>query len=477
MIIPKNIYDKWKDLVLNELPIDRVLPRVKPLPISAKFHKNYKRIQWHKRANNYDRFDLLERKKEKIERELPIEYKRGLTFNDAYITLCPNPFSVDLYRGGHVCYGCTYCFSIRCETALLSSFYDNWQKVLVAPIDVDKIRKQFREAERKDDMVSRAIRRRLVLHAGNNIENYIEHIEKKTGVGYQFMELMKDLDYPYIINTKSDIWDHPKFFKLLSETDKVMVQCTILTHDDKVAKKIEPFAPTVTRRFKALQTLNESGIRAVVRSEPYMYTISPTLDSEIDSFIAKLKEASVPYVNVGAYNTSVQSEEISSLFAQTGFSFTNLLNSQMGFYQTLSLEKALFKFRDAGIKVGSFNPATYAIQDTVDCCGFTLEGEKPKAGLDKFNTVEVSREVMRRGKMDWDDVIRWSRPIYSDQYIKRFYDFWHNKPFRNVWWGNWSFGGRVHGMIEDGDATYRYSPEDILRKRLHMKEVIEKVVK
>lgn len=477
MIIPQKQYDKWHDLVLHDLQIDKILPRTKPLPISPRFHKNYKRIQWHKRAKNYARYDLLKKEKVQVERELPAEYKRGLTFNDAYITLCPNPFSIDLYRGGHVCYGCVYCFSIRCETALLSSFYDNWKKVLHAPLDLTIVEKQFKEAPKKDDMVSKAINRRLVLHAGNNIENYIPRVEDQYKVGLDFLKLMKDLDYPVILNTKSDIWDRPEYFKLLSEMDNVMVQETILTKDDKTGKKIEPFAPTVSRRLEVLKKLNESGIKAVVRAEPYMYTISPTLDGEIDDFIDKLLDAHIPYINVGAYNTSVQSEEISSLFAQTGFSFTNLLNSQMGFYQTLSLEKALFKFRDAGIKTGSFNPASYPLQDAVDCCGYTFQGEKPKCGLDKFNTVEVAREIMRRGEMSWEDVMRWARPIYSDAYIQRFKDFWYEKPFRNVWWGNWSFGGRVHGMERVGEDTYRYNPQQIIDKRLHMKEIIEEVMK
>ena len=480
MLISQGIYDKWRDLVEGALDIDKALPKMVPLPISKDFHKVYKRIEWHKRAKNYERFDLLKRERIKVERLLPETYKRGLTFNDAYITLCPNPFSLDLLRGGYVCYACIYCFSIRCETALLSSFYDNWKKVLIAPVDIKTIEQQFRNAEKKSDMVSKALQRRLVLHVGNNIENYIEHIEKRTGIGYAFLELMKDLDYPIILNTKSDIWDKPKFFKILGELgDNVMIQETIISPDDKIAKKIEPFAPSSTRRLEVVKTLNESGIKAVVRSEPYMYTISPTKDKDLDEFIRRLKDAQVPYINVGAYNTSVQSEEISSLFAQQGFSFTNLLNSQNGFYQTLALEKVLFRFKEAGLKVGSFNPATYALQDAKDCCGFTFQDEPNRAncGLDKFNTVEVSREIMRRGEMSWEDVLNWAKPIYSDIFIKRFDDFWHNKSFANVWWGNWSFGGRVHGMVSNGNGGYKFDPKDILKKREHMKEVIEKVIK
>jgi hypothetical protein len=613
MLITKKDYETWRDLVLSTLDVEKVLPRIKPLKIDQDFTKVYKRAEWHKRAKEYKQYDLLKRKRVSVERNIPEEYKRQLTFNDAYITLCPNPFSLDLYRGGSVCFGCSYCllgetkiemvdaslkpiknieigdkvrgfekndckyhlvnakvtntmsrkakciefvtsngvktgctedhrwfmtngqyktigemypedkittfvdnerllgdrvlwvksigikkvyditttssnfianglyshncFSIRCIPILLSAFYDNWKQVLNAPISVKAVEKQFRDAPYKDDMVSRAINRRLVLHVGNNIENYIPHIENKTNIGYDFMTMMKDQDYPFILNTKSDIWDSPKFFKLLGELGKnVMVQITVLTPYDEIGKKIEPFAPTVTRRLAVAKTLNESGIKAVVRSEPYMFTISPTDDAGLEEFSRKLLDAKVPYINVGAYNTSVQSEEISSLFAQSGFSFSNFVNSQKGFYQTLVLEKALFHFREKGLKVGSFNPATYAIQDASDCCGFNFQGEPMKSGSDRFNTVEVAREIMQRGSMNWEELLRWSQPIYSPQYIERFKEFWENKPFTNVWWGNWSFGGRVHGMVPDGENGYRFDPKDIIEKRRHMSEVVQKAL-
>ena len=485
MFITRKNYEKWRDMVFTALDIDKVLPKQKPI-YKMPIVEIAKRMQLHKRAKLLEVKNMLTGKTLKIHRELPKFYQRGFCFNDAYIGLCPNPFSLDLYRGGFICYGCVYCFAIRCEYSILSAFYDTWKPGMVSPVNIEKLKEDWYKQKYSDSMVGRAIRRRLVLHVGNNIENFIPAIEKRTQVGYKFLELMRDENYHVILNTKSDLWDDPKYFNLLSEmADHVMVQMTIVTPYDDVAKKIEPFAPSVSRRLEVMKTLNESGIKAVVRAEPLIYGVSPTDDEGLEDFANKLLDASIPYINVGAFNQSVRSPEIERIWSSLGYAFETIFFGAVYFYQTLTLEKAMFKFKEMGLKVGSFNPATYSIQDAYDCCGYAFDDEPipEDLGLDNFNIVEIARELAKRGKMSWDDVMRWAKPIYSKKYVERMRkEVWNCEGFPVAWWGNFTFRDKVHGAIlkgydENGNAIYVWSEKDIIKRHEEMVDIFTRLMK
>lgn len=483
MLITQKQYEKWRDLILGDLDIEKILPKTNLLPIEKKKMKVGERLQQHKRAKSLKSYDLINQEWTVQRRFLPKEYKRGLCFNDAYVGLCPNPFSIDLYRGGLSCYLCHYCFSIRCEQALLSAFYDNFHSSLEAPMKEESLRREWRKEKYSDSMIGKAIKRRLVLHLGNNIESFIPAMEKRHGIGYAFLKLMNEEGYPCIINTKSDIFDSDKFLKILGEMGKnVMIQMTIISPYDKIGKKIEPLAPLVSRRLEVLKTLNQSGIRAVVRCEPFIYTISPSTDKGLEDFGNALLDAEVPYINVGAYNTSVKSDEIVELFVKDGYCFDDVKSSVSGLYQTLVLEKALFKLKDMGLSVGSFNPGSYALQDTIDCCGFTPQDNSPNVGLDRFNIVELTRKIIKDKKeLSWSDFLRWAKPIYSGHYIERTHLAWNNdKGVPCTWWGEFKLKEKIHGLVEvdrdeDNDVIYKFSFDELMNRRMKMVEVANKL--
>jgi DNA repair photolyase len=466
MICPGGVYSKWKELVLS-IPPSKVAPAIRQLPVRVR-QPLLKRLQTHKRAKSLEVYNFISRSWDKVFSELPEEYKRGYCFNDAYVGLCPNPFSLDLYRGGWFCYGCIYCFALRCEESLLSSFYDNYVTGMVSPYKT--FREDWERYEKSDTPIGRAIRRRLVLHVGNNIESFVPQIEQKYGVGKEFLQFMKDIQYPVILNTKSDIWDRPDFFNLLGEMENVMVQMTIITHDDNIGKRLEPLAPTVSRRLEVLKTLNESGIKAVIRAEPLIMNISPTTEQEIREFGNKVLDAKVPYLNVGDYNLSVKGPDLEAVFASQGLVFDNALNCE-GFLRYWYPEYVIFILQEMGLKVGSFNPTSYPLMDAEDCCGYTLQGDTPKCGFDRMNVVEVTREIIRRGSMSWDEFVRWAQPYQSPQYVEGFKKFWFGqKSITCAWWGDWVFENKVHGIVRKGEDTYTFDFQKVLEMR---EEVVE----
>jgi len=103
----------------------------------------------------------------------------------------------------------------------------------------------------------------------------IEVVERKT---LRILQVFKELEVPVVINTKSDlIAESPWIDEVLKLAEKslVVVQFTIAFLDSE-AKILEPFAPSPSRRFKALEILSRSGVPTTIRLQP----VVPYLNTE-----------------------------------------------------------------------------------------------------------------------------------------------------------------------------------------------------
>lgn len=161
-------------------------------------------------------------------------------------------FNMNLYRG--CSHGCIYCDS-RSNCYRIEDF--------------DRVR------GKKDALL--ILERELskskqtgVVGIGAMSDTY-NPLEKKYEITRGALKLIKKYGYGVSIDTKSDlVLRDIDILKEINETNNVIVKITITTPHDDLAKKIEPFAPVSSLRFKAIKELTDAGIFAGIMMNPVL---------------------------------------------------------------------------------------------------------------------------------------------------------------------------------------------------------------
>ncbi|MEM1548182.1 MAG: radical SAM protein [Thermoproteota archaeon] len=103
--------------------------------------------------------------------------------------------------------------------------------------------------------------------------------------------------FKLLIVTKSDLV--MRDIDILSK-GRVCVSITITTLDEKIAKRLEPNAPSPAKRLKALEALSKTGVSTLVRLDPLIPHINDDSDS-IRNVLEAACEAGVKQVTTSTY--------------------------------------------------------------------------------------------------------------------------------------------------------------------------------
>ncbi len=76
-----------------------------------------------------------------------------------------------------------------------------------------------------------------------------------------------------------------------------MVSISMTTEDEKVARALEPFAPSPSRRLKTIEKLIKKGVPTSTRIDP----IIPLLNEELGKLIKELASIGVPHITCSTY--------------------------------------------------------------------------------------------------------------------------------------------------------------------------------
>jgi DNA repair photolyase len=185
-------------------------------------------------------------------------------------------YNMNLYRGCE--HQCIYCDS-RSECYQIEDFGN---EVLVKVNGVNLLRNTLPK-------------KKLIGTIGfGSMNDPYTYAEAKYGLTGQALEVIAAQGWPVHIITKSDMV--LKDLATLIRINKTMAQVsfTITTVDDNLAAKIEPGAPSPTRRLKAMKTLAENGIRTGITMMPILPFI---LDTQLN--LTMLVEAA--HANKAAY--------------------------------------------------------------------------------------------------------------------------------------------------------------------------------
>ncbi|MBN2015337.1 radical SAM protein [Candidatus Dojkabacteria bacterium] len=185
-------------------------------------------------------------------------------------------YNMNLYRGCQ--HQCIYCDS-RSECYRIENFND----ILVKINAVELLKKELPRKRVKG-----------TIGFGAMNDCYMP-LERKLKLTRKALEVIAEFKFPVHILTKSDLV--LRDLDVLKEISKVYaaVSFTITTADDELGKKVEPNAPLVSKRYKAIKTLSEHGIYAGITMMPILPFLEDT-EENITAIVKKAHYAKAKYI-------------------------------------------------------------------------------------------------------------------------------------------------------------------------------------
>lgn len=98
-------------------------------------------------------------------------------------------------------------------------------------------------------------------------------IEIKYSISKRIMELCLKYESPIIINTKATLLSREDYILILEKLcnkSLAIVQISLSTINDDIAKNIEPNAPSPTERLNVIEKLSSNNIPVIVRLQPFI---------------------------------------------------------------------------------------------------------------------------------------------------------------------------------------------------------------
>jgi DNA repair photolyase len=185
-------------------------------------------------------------------------------------------YTMNLYRGCQ--HQCLYCDS-RSECYQIEDFAD----ILVKTNAIGLLKKELSSK-----------RARGTIGLGSMNDCYMP-LEERYRLTRQALELIARHRFPVHIITKSDLVLRDK--DLLAEIGKIYaaVSFTITTADDELAAKLEPGAPSPSRRYQAIKTLSDQGIYTGITLMPVLPFIEDN-EENILAIVDRAREAGAKYI-------------------------------------------------------------------------------------------------------------------------------------------------------------------------------------
>lgn len=191
--------------------------------------------------------------------------------------------SINPYRGCE--HGCVYCFARPTHAYLgLSPGLDFESKLYAKPDAPAMLAKELAAADYEPRMIA----------IGTNTDPY-QPIERERKIMRGILEVLEKAGHPVGIVTKSALVARDiDILSRMAKRNLAKVAISITSLDPKLARTMEPRAPTPPRRLEALKALSEAGIPTTVMVAPVIPALN---DSEIERILdaaahAGAKEAS-----------------------------------------------------------------------------------------------------------------------------------------------------------------------------------------
>lgn len=426
--------DYWelKDIVSKLVPRKSLLERTR---------KTSTLIQEWGRKENLKEFDfeLEQFKNYGRERILPKDTIAGFLETSFRTPHCPLPLNADMLINTTGCqFKCVYCYSDVYSASLYNAFYDGWREVGLRHCKPEFFKSEMEVYMKYRNVtpplnasdIQRAFNMGIPIRFGIRSENFIP-IEKKMRISYEFLKHLKELEYPVMINTKSDLLGEEDYLRVLSENKaKSAVHMTMISSNNTLLKMLEPGAPSFERRLETCRKMVDAGIRVVARIEPFMCFINDS-KANTDEYIEKIKSAGIQNITLDTYSFNAAAPGIRKNFEALGFDFDRMffVMSDVQWLGSLLLGKFIDYLRGHGLSCSTFDYGNVPSNAQTVCC--EIEDWFPTASYNYGSTVGAIRFIQSlNGKhVTWemfDNHVNEQRGWLSMAWRKKVQKSWNN---------------------------------------------------
>lgn len=214
---------------------------------------------------------------------------------------CPLKLSLNPYTGCP--HGCLYCYA--------SSYIPRFS---CCRPKADLLRRLDREAAKAS--------RDLFVAISNSSDPY-PPMEKEMGLTRGCLRILKERGFRVQIVTKSDLVAED--IDLLAQM-KAAVAVTVTTLNEALSQRLEPGAPSPSRRLSAIKELSEAEIPLSARIDPIIPGIN---DSDIEELVSSLSIAGVGHITASTYKARPDSmRRISSVFPDEAEALRQLFSQE-----------------------------------------------------------------------------------------------------------------------------------------------------
>jgi DNA repair photolyase len=183
--------------------------------------------------------------------------------------------SINPYRGCE--HGCVYCFARPTHAYLgMSPGLDFESKLFMKPNAPELLERELSAPGYEPKTIA----------IGTNTDPY-QPIERQYKIMRRILEVLERAGHPVGIVTKSTlVLRDLDILARMAQRDLVKVALSVTTLDPKLARVMEPRAPTPSRRLDALQQLAKAGV-------PTAVMVAPVIPAINDAEIERILEAAV----------------------------------------------------------------------------------------------------------------------------------------------------------------------------------------
>lgn len=254
---------------------------------------------------------------------------------------CHYAFEVDTYGRG--CFhNCVYCYAKDQLTT-----YRYWNEPQPFPVNLAEIRKIFYTVFETDKPSKwrEIMEKRIPIRLGSMSDSFM-WLDIKYGVTAEMLKILSFYKYPYIVFTRSDLVAHDEYINLIDK-ELAAIQFSISGNNHRIARVLEPGAPSYNRRLKAIEKLVSEGIWTSVRINPLFprypdgfysdqayirekfgsMAKAPVFDLYDDQFLDELSGVGVSSVLAGFVRLS--GNAVNSLERSTGVSFKSFFRKEL----------------------------------------------------------------------------------------------------------------------------------------------------
>lgn len=183
---------------------------------------------------------------------------------------CSLPVTMDTYS--NCSFGCVYCFSqYQRGVGEGKKAYFSKEVQSVNPV---KIWELFKGEDTKSQFYPWIKDKRPIQYGG--LSDQFDGFEKKYGVTYEVLKVLRELEYPICFSTKSAwVFHDERYRKLFKGADNWNMKFSIITLDENDARKIEVGVPTPQERLDAMREYNKlSKGGTTLRLRPFIVGVS-----------------------------------------------------------------------------------------------------------------------------------------------------------------------------------------------------------